>query len=691
MFRMRIGKTEKCIVLAIILIILFIFQINIPEKTKKSSYNKKESIMVDYLWFQFQDTTYGLTHLPQNTHLFIETTLYLYYVSADDNTQLWKYTKSTGSDALVETRDHIIQDLWYDRANGKIYGLDCDNDGTADDFDVWYIEISDDSVTDVGTSAGADANTVYAYWLVIYNNNIYVHDEETIGGQTKLIWWLCTGAPFSIETSSNIVGHIDADVTFATLIGDGAWFLADDHPSQTMALLRYDIGDKSYASKEEWALSRLVSTNRNLHAISYDGSDLLYFALTNLAGDTVYIESYSIGTDTTTEIGVYNVSLMLDRNCIGTANSPLELEKGFHITNSYIYQIHRTYAHLIKIQDLGLTGGATIKAISDTFLIDSNKNVYEFTDNLTAVVKCTRRSAINSISEAYLTYDEKLSQNQVVELYQLVGSTYTLLFRGFAGVPIYDTKTNLYTFSMVNWGGDDFVKPISYTASVKTIPTCAKLMLSDSTVEYIHTSLSYLKTTATTVSYTFDGQQLQDNLYTLRVRGNAFWAMEPKGLLHMRSYTSMVSSSLEFSASNCLLLGYNVGQAVYNTWDINGGWDNTANAPYNTKYVDSAHKQQYGELLWKGRVHFPEARTQAATSATAVAFKSWQGMQDNPYNIKIVRVNTSAVQVGQKANFQFSYLNTEFGTASSYCIVQVDLNLKYKDQTIYLSNNVVRE
>ena len=154
----------------------------------------------------------------------------------------------------------------------------------------------------------------------------------------------------------------------------------------------------------------------------------------------------------------------------------------------------------------------------------------------------------------------------------------------------------------------------------------------------------------------------------------------------------MDNSSLEFSASNCFLNGYNRIQYQYNTWDLLGGWDNSNKAEFGSRNEDSAHIQQYGKLPWKGRGSFSEARSQAAISSIATAMESWQGMQDNPYEVDITIVDHAYVQVGQKCNFNFAFnVVSDLQTATSYCIVRNDIDFKAKSQKLRLSKNIVRK
>jgi hypothetical protein len=660
--------------------------------------------MTVFEWYQFKDTELDLSaDLPENTHLIIELTSgNLIYVEGTTQLKVYHFDTDTGTETQLDvdpsdssgdnkSRDHKIQSLWHDRDNQIIWGVDCDNDGTADDFDVWKLDYSasetSPTVTEVGSSAGADANTVYAHDIFKIGANMYVSNTEERAAVKKWVVWDVDVAPF-VEQDNTGIGAVGLWFSFGVVVGDDYWVCFDSQPVDTVYILKFDSIVPDLANKET-IIDYSQASEKNLLGMAYDGVDTIYFICEKDADSKNYLMTYTISTNTIADTGnEYNVSLMLDRNCKGTSSSPWEFEKAFHLTNSYIYQFRTGKEYLLKIQDLGLTGGATIKAITDKYLIDSNKNVYECSDSLDNLTRCIGKYAIASPPRLQLEYDEEASTDQIFELYQDAGSgTYTKLFMGNVGVPAYNTKTGKFTFNMVNLGAKDLLTPVSYTAAAKQGNTCAKLLLSDSKVDFLYSSASYLKG-STNITYTWDTQRFRDCAYTIALRINGLWYYEAKGLFHLRSYSSMDNSSLEFSATNCFLAGYRRVQAQANIWDIDGGWDNTNSDYFNTRYVDSAHKQEHGPLEWKGRGNFTEARSQAATSATAVAMKSWTGMQGNPYLISIIVNNQAFIQPGMKCNFNFSFVSA-FNSASSYCIVSNQVDFKSKRQQLTLAKSVV--
>ena len=396
--------------MSIIILSILLVALSIPqerkglEKDSSSDYIiiEEGNNTVNFGIYQFRDTGYNLTHLPQNTHLIIETTLYLFYVSADDNTEFWKYIKATGNDAIVDMnpggsdkRDHKIQALWNDGTH--IWGVDCDNDGTADDFDVWKLEIVDDTLTEIGTSAGADVNTVYVYDIFKIGSDVFVLNVEDRATVELAVVWDVGSAPF-VEQDT-LGGNPGTPITFGVVIGTKAYFISG--PVIFCGLIIYDNSIPSLAYSSNLG-GHVIVADRNLHSIAYDGNDLLYFISENTGDNKNYLVIYSIGEDSFVVKSEYNVALMLDRNNIGAPpQSPYEFEKAFHITEPNVYQISKGKYHLLKIQQL--TSDYTIKAITDKYLINSNKDVYFYENISDEILKMKIEEELYQLSFGSIT------------------------------------------------------------------------------------------------------------------------------------------------------------------------------------------------------------------------------------------------------------------------------------------------
>ena len=97
---------------------------------------------------------------PDNTHLFIETNSsgILYLVDSVDNTKLYKSIDKGDNWSLIETRTYDIVAFWHDRTNERLYAATGDRSAKvgSDDFEAFYVDLTDDSIIEVG--AHNDAN-----------------------------------------------------------------------------------------------------------------------------------------------------------------------------------------------------------------------------------------------------------------------------------------------------------------------------------------------------------------------------------------------------------------------------------------------------------------------------------------------------------------------------------------------------
>lgn len=284
-----------------------------------------------------------------------------------------------------------------------------------------------------------------------------------------------------------------------------------------------------------------ATSSKNQYSMAYDGIDLIYYVLKKTADGLNYLFQYSIAGNSHTLIREYNIALMLDRNCIGTANSPWEYEKAFHLTSPYIYQISRVYNHLWKLQDLKLTGGETIIAITDKYLITSNADFYEYQNCIDELPRARATYKAYSSPFGEFIYQTSLSTDTIIEIYELVGTTYTKCFSGKAGAPKYNNALAQYEFEIINFGNDDLDREISYTATAENISAVVINMINNNS-KYLYADATSVPTIATAITYTWEGQRLRDCLYTLCILANGYWWHEPNGYFYFRTYANSPSA-----------------------------------------------------------------------------------------------------------------------------------------------------
>jgi len=122
-----------------------------------------------------------------------------------------------------------------------------------------------------------------------------------------------------------------------------------------------------------------------------DGNSGLTVATTQAGVDcTWYLYSYTISTDTLTQITTYSIALMMDRFTDSTAKIPFNFEKAFDVSNDVdnrakIYQISKKRANLYALAQINVGVGNTIQAITDTFIFLSNAWVYKWINAIEAL------------------------------------------------------------------------------------------------------------------------------------------------------------------------------------------------------------------------------------------------------------------------------------------------------------------
>jgi hypothetical protein len=494
--------------------------------------------MTDYEWLQFKDTGYNLTHLPQSTHLTIQTTLYLYYVSADNNKELWKYTIATGSDELITTRTEKIRAIWPDRTNGILWIVDCDDHAANNTFYVWSLTISDDTISSIDSQALTWCNVQDIF---IYSGTVYVitQNYDSVAEDSFFKVWDVDASPF-VEIKSHTITtsppEFDCIPHIGFLKGDKFYWGTDNSNYDRSLILYYDIGANGFIASAAFN-NYSATSDVNQRVITYDNdADLIYIVLNKDADSENYFISYDVSGDSWTEKTLYDIALMSDRNCAGTEDTPYEFEKGFHISSSYIYQIHKSYKYLVKVQDLELASGVTIKAITDKYLITSPKDVYEYANTLDKSPKAEGIFAINKLPRMKFEYKSPLSTDQLIEIWE---DRVKLIIRNKVGIPKFSNKKKIYKFKLENLGREDLTREIDDVAAAEDIATTAINQINDNS-KYLYTDATATPAIGVNNTNIWDDLKLKDNLYTLRILGNAFWYMDANGRVWFRKWANKV-------------------------------------------------------------------------------------------------------------------------------------------------------
>ena len=315
-------------------------------------------------YFNYTDLEIVNSQKPKNTHLLIETSDgNLWLADSVDPAKLY-YSIDKGDNWILKTtRVDKIKMFYYDRTNEKLYAVD----GTTADASSshqFYIDISDTgtpyAITEGDLGGGNDEmidiiwDGTRAFAMKFVRNGAGGGTTEFFANEFNDVFVDASGSLGDLFAGKSY------DMTPGVVIAGFDWFLYW-HEDGNVELWKYEIAANGWTNMEDCGAGTSLPV-KNMQGIAYDGSDILYFILVVGAVNKLY--TYTITTDTLTQIGTYDIALMMNRN---TATGVME--KAFHITNLEVYQLHPNTPHQLHlIAKINKTGHKII-AITDNFLI----------------------------------------------------------------------------------------------------------------------------------------------------------------------------------------------------------------------------------------------------------------------------------------------------------------------------------
>lgn len=538
-----------------------------------------------------------------------------------DSTQLklYHFNISTGIETEIDidpsnssgdnkSRDHIIQSVWHDRDNSIIYGVDCDNDGNADDYDVWKLDYSisqtSPTITEIGSSIGADNNTVYAYDIFMIGTDVFVVNYETQIGIGYLIVREVDSAPFTEEDTQSMVGYPDPapGIWYMGLIIGNTYHSFWGLQGDANGIYGFNYDDSiTTISIESNITNYVVETDNQFLGIAYDNNNLLYFVAEKTADNLTYLISYSISGDSYSILGRYDIALMSERNNDSSASLPFNTEKGFHVSKDKIYQIPSSYTGRLNwISNYDFED--TIKAITDHFVIDDSGNVYEMQDLIGSVF----RTEIIHARQDYSTMKMKYNSDnitivpqmfiQIIGSHTVDGSTSSnqVIFEGIAQNP---TEGRIRFVLVVNQASEIDKVKAKGSKSGRT-----DQIISDINDDGAPNGPSYVQDGTLTAGTAMgdqevDGKKLR-TLYDDYAENDAFtWSLRPQGQLDYNNGSIDSGADLRFDGSTYTdiitkLMAWKV--AKKNQIIVNGAIDPSDGDPFTGQWDDEEDQQASG-------------------------------------------------------------------------------------------------
>ena len=479
---------EKCIII-IILILISGFLITYPIEEEPEMELKR-----------FKDLGIVSSKKPFNTHLWWEHPTYgLVLVDADDQTKLFISTDKADNWAEIDLSDNANS---YKIQSGYLDGNDlwlvmCDNDGTADDFEVCFIEFDDSNdCNPVGVSATGDVNTIYAYDIWKEGASFYVVSIEVWGGNSGVLVSIVDSAPFGPGGHYSPGGFTFDDISYS---------VTSDADTLTYLFVERSDGDVSLL--KTWGAAIILSDvivdvevpdNRNQCGLAYDNDNIISFILKLTADGKTYLYSYNITGDATTQAAEYNIALMMDRN---TASGVLE--KAFGIVNEIVYEIKPKRGGLIQLQDCSNISDNNLIAITDNFLMNDDGDMFEFQDVTNEISSIIYKDGIMGVQKkgTFITHPDfhiNWSKGDSIKIYDQYDQ---LEFWGL----ITDKNRNnrgLYVFKIDSFTNEIYRNNYSTTYSANDTDTKQKDII-DNACDFCYRDSSIVGTT-TTYNYVYN-------------------------------------------------------------------------------------------------------------------------------------------------------------------------------------------
>lgn len=263
----------------------------------------------------------------------------------------------------------------HDRTNNFLRII-CNFPGTGDRFEYVTIDLSDDTVVQVLTLEVLGSETLLSYDCFMVGAKVYALCRHKTGLAVDSIYiYEITSSP-AVLIDSLVYDNI-SDPSWVVVVGTDVYFYFFK-TGDNIHLFKFDENAGTISHVKDCGVNT-DSPSQSLRTIAYDGSDILYFILTE--SGTNYLYTYSIATTTLTKLSGYSIAIQLNRN---TATGVLE--KGFHLSEDKIYQIPTNYTGMLNlISTFDFTD--TIIAITDRFVMCAGGEMYEYVDKIDSILE----------------------------------------------------------------------------------------------------------------------------------------------------------------------------------------------------------------------------------------------------------------------------------------------------------------
>ena len=600
-------------------------------------------------YYNYTDLEITSSIKPRYMHLLIETNSAgtLYTVDINNHNIVAKTTDKGANWTTVETRTagHAIISAWHDRANEVIYFVE--RDATSDGIVCFQLDYgSSDTITEFGSiPTGGGGEIFNPMDLFMISTNLYVSISHDDGGGNKTLeiykWvdpnWVLDATWVGARTSQ-AAGYVAVIGSLAYMIGfDYTGFNGDIH-----VLVYSDAGNSLTSLEQVTNNDDKQLANTQYRALPYDGNDVLYWILWDKGESKYYLYYYSITNDTATQLGEYNVCLMLDRNTNGVQ------EKAFHATEYKIYQIQENKVQLNLISTPSTD--AVFFSITDTFLMNNDGDMFEYEDKTDLFSSILIDHQIQDASYAVVTIIKDtipIALNMMMKFYHNYttgGSTSEDII--FEGVVIKFTDMSMQTITLVS----PAKKEIS-----KIFPNGDYTVDSDGLLTSLITDHNSYITAGTLTdgadlgTITLAGDVSEGLVFDSTAQFEGWiWYLNPTGQLFFNNGT--IDSGVDYSSASVLRgVGSEYIHDIYNKLKIRGAYVNSVQVESDW-YEDTESQQTLGVNERIITIHFLNTAALCNTAASNLITI----LAKNPQKVSFSVFDTTKgyIQVGETITFE---------------------------------------
>ena len=266
--------------------------------------------------------------------------------------------------------------FWHDRANDRLYFC------TKDSNEVAYVDLTDDTITSLGVpddSGAWNIDQILVDVFIVGSDLWVVISGQQDGPPLTGFSYQKYVAPNWIQQDRLVLpGLYVTDVSPAIVVGTDAYFVWWITTTNEIGVRKLDttIPDVLITSL---LLNTDVPDSASQFNIAYDGLDSIFFIGEKTGDDYLFV--YSIIGDNYTSLGRFDVALMQDRDNEGIV--PNELEKAFGLSGTsdeIVYELKARRGGIVQLQDVNALSDASLIAVTDNFLMNSDGDVFEWTE-----------------------------------------------------------------------------------------------------------------------------------------------------------------------------------------------------------------------------------------------------------------------------------------------------------------------